>query len=661
MIKYRPDIDGLRALAVLPVVLFHADIGPFQGGFVGVDIFFVISGYLITLLLLQDFAARRFSLQHFYVRRVRRIFPALLAMVAFTVIAGLFLLLPAELTELGRASERVAYFFSNHLFWHTQNDYWQQNSLSNQPLLHTWSLAVEEQFYVIVPALLALSFWLGRHSDRQHHGRDALLWILLLGSLALSQWMLTRDSAAAFYTLPTRAWELLVGGLLASSTQRGKGIPRSTAIAELAGTAGLGLILWSVFSYTNKTAFPGLNALPPCLGALLIIYAGARQGGSWVNRVLSTRILVFIGLISYSLYLWHWPLLVLLRSTGWYAWGMPTIPVWALLGIILFASAASWRWIERPFRATGGNARSERRTLAWALFFLALCWALGYGTQRIVDASRPFAQPLPRVMVNLGLDTHRTPGARCEGDPALTAIRDGKSGCALGGAAPPVFAILGDSHARMWTSAFDLLARERQQPGLGLTYSSCVPLSDVVPPTRAECVEIIDTAIDYLVRSPIKRIVIAGYWTDAAETATILRNGPRQPDHSLFYTGLDRTIARLTRAGKEIYVLRDVPELSTDRIPYSKTIQSLRAGGEAAYGPSLAEHRSRQQMVDNDIDSLQRKYHFTVLDPALPLCNNGECLVADQGRTLYRDKHHLTDSTAQRLREVLVPIFPPLP
>lgn len=663
MIKYRPDIDGLRALAVLPVVLFHADIGLFHGGFVGVDIFFVISGYLITLLLLQDFAAQRFSLRHFYVRRVRRIFPALLAVVAFTLLASIFLLLPGELSELGRATQRVAYFFSNHLFWNTQNDYWQQNSLSNQPLLHTWSLAVEEQFYVIVPAVLAFCFWLGRHSDKQNHGRDAILWILLLLSLGLSQWMLARDPAGAFYTLPTRAWELLVGSLLASSTQRGKGVPRNTLITELAGTAGLALILWSVFTYTGKTNFPGLNALPPCLGALLIIYAGADPAGSWVNRLLKTRVLVFIGLISYSLYLWHWPLLVLMRSTSWYAWGLPPLPAWLLLSVILLVSAASWRWIERPFRKTDGNAPAERRTLAWALLFLVLCWALGYGTQRIADVGRPFAQPLPQAMIELGSDTLSTPGARCEGDPSLQAIRDGKGGCNLGAttASAPVFAILGDSHARMWTSAFDELAHERRQYGIGLTYSSCVPLLDVVPPTRHECVDITDAAIDYLIRSPIEHVAIAGYWTDAAETVTTLRNDPRDPAHSLFYIGLDRTLARLTAAGKKVYLLRDVPELATNRTPYTNVIQSLREGGDPVYGPSISEHRSRQRAVDADIDSLQRKYHFTVLDPASLLCSNNGCLVAEQGRTLYRDKHHLTDSSARRIREVLLPVFPAQP
>ncbi|WP_333903116.1 acyltransferase family protein [Achromobacter insolitus] len=662
MIKYRPDIDGLRALAVLPVVLFHADISPFRGGFVGVDVFFVISGYLITLLLLQDFAAQRFSLRHFYVRRVRRIFPALLAVVAFTLLASVFLLLPGELTEVGRATQRVAYFFSNHLFWHTQNDYWQQNSLSNQPLLHTWSLAVEEQFYVVVPWLLALCFWLGRHSNKQGHGREVLLWTLLIASLGLSQWLLARDAAGAFYLLPTRAWELLLGSLLASSTQRSKGIPRSRTLAELAGTIGLGLILWSVFAYTDKTNFPGLNALAPCLGALLIIHAGAWSGGSWVNRLLSLRAIVFIGLISYSLYLWHWPLLVLMRSTGWYAWGLPPVPVWLLLGIILLASYASWRWIELPFRRTSSDARAERRTLAWALLALLLCWALGYGAQRIGEAGQPFAQPLPQAIITLGTDTLATPGARCEGNPQLQTVLEGNGGCVLGDRTGTAsFAILGDSHARMWTSALDVLAHERQQPGIGLTYSSCVPLSDVVPPTRKECVEITDAAIDYLVRSPIKRIVLAGYWTDAAETVTELKHGQRESGRSLFYTGLDRTLERLSKAGKQIYVVLDVPELPSDRTPYAKVIESLRQGGAAAYGPKLAEHRRRQQAVDSDIEALGAKYGFTLLDPAALLCSDAGCLVADNGRTLYRDKHHLTDASTRRFREALAPVVQPSP
>jgi len=356
MLKYRPDIDGLRALAVTPVILFHAGVAPFSGGFVGVDIFFVISGYLITAILLQDIAAQRFSILDFYARRARRILPALLVVVVVTLLASFFLLLPNELEQAAKAARRIAVFASNHLFWQTQNDYWQQNVLANQPLLHTWSLAVEEQFYFVIPLLLVLCSKLGRRFG-------VLLALTSLGvvSLFLSQYWLGNDRAAAFYLLPSRAFELLVGAVLAVILQRGN--KQRLFINQCLGSVGIIFIGVSIFFYHDKMPFPGAAALLPCLGAAALIYAGAAQSGQvgWVNRLLNMRTLVFVGLISYSLYLWHWPVLVLLRSAGWYAWGLPEMPMAIVLTGIFLLSWASWRWVELPFRLK--NTRSSGVTI----------------------------------------------------------------------------------------------------------------------------------------------------------------------------------------------------------------------------------------------------------------------------------------------------------
>jgi len=652
--KYRPDIDGLRALAVIPVVLFHAEISPFSGGFVGVDVFFVISGYLITRLLLVDFAAGQFSLCHFYTRRVRRIFPALLTMVFATLVAGFFFLLPADFKEAGRAAEKLAYFFSNHLFWHTQNDYWQQSALASQPLLHTWSLAVEEQFYVVTPALLALWFWAG-----SKRGLTTALAILVALSAAISLWLMRHDPAAAFYTLPARAWQLALGSLLASRVVAGAGAPRTLMQANVAGAVGLSMILWPVFAYTTETAFPGLHAALPTVGAMLVIYAGGGAQAGWVSRMLGLRPLVWIGLISYSMYLWHWPLLVTMRSAGWSAHSLPTIPVGAILVLVLAISWASWRFLEQPFRR-GWNNVPDWIVLAVAAITLAACYGTGLLAQRIVTKGSPIKQPLLPAVQQLDKDVSVKPGLACEGKPELDLIRAGAAGCPLGVNAgrAPQFALAGDSHARMWTAGADLLAQERGIKGIALTFAGCVPMLDAVPPTRPLCLRITEAVMDYLAKSPIDRIILAGYWVGTDEAFSDLRGAPRAEGESILSAGLERTLQKLSRPGRQIFLMLDVPLLASNRMPFEKAMRSMRERGAEQMGPTMSHHRARQHKVETEIRALQDKYGFTILDPAPFLCDERGCLVAEDGHTLYRDKHHLTDGGATRLREVLAPALP---
>lgn len=579
-----------------------------------------------------------------------------------TLLGGFFLLLPGELGETARAAQYLSYFFSNHLFWQTQNDYWQQNMLSNQPLLHTWSLSVEEQFYVIIPALLAL--WFGiRQRPIAGYGLSIAVGMLALASFTANLTLMQNDAAAAFYVLPSRAWELLLGSLLAARVLAGKGKIHHAVISQVAGTLGLGLILWAILTFTTSTAFPGANALFPSVGALLIIWAGGSTHPSWVNHLLSLRPFVWIGLISYSLYLWHWPILVFVRSTGWLSRGLTTPSMWLTLPLVVGLAYLSWRYIERPFRSRRLNSAPEWKILAWAMLALIACYSIGLMAQCIANNNFPIKQPLPAAIIQLDTEVTKAPGIQCEGDPSIEHIRAGKTGCALGASAyiqqPPAFAILGDSHARMWVDGADQLARQNQISGLAFVYSSCVPLADIEPPTRPACLHISEALIDRLAASDIPRIIIAGYWIDAAETVQVLRGQPRAPGQSLFYTGLDRTLERLSRPGRQIYIVRDIPELATDRVPYEKALESLRHNGEATYGPTLAQHRKRQAPVDANIDALQQKYGFTVLDPTQALCTERGCMVADRGRTLYRDKHHMTDATSVRLRDVLAPAIAP--
>ena len=296
--NYRPDIDGLRAIAVLAVVLYHANIQPFGGGYVGVDVFFVISGYLITSLIHEHCRTGQFSIVQFYERRVRRIFPALFATVAFCFLVGCLLMMPLDYKQFGYSAVANALFASNLLFW-LKTGYFDTDA-EVKPLLHTWSLGVEEQFYILFPCLLLLlyKFW--------RNGVASILSLLLIASLFLSVWQVYDQPTSAFYLPLGRAWELLVGALLALSRDR---LPHRVFFDGVLGLLGMALIFGSIFSLTADTPFPGLAALPACLGTAAIIYSG-EQSKHFVPRLLSLRIVVLLGIISYSLYLWHWPLLV---------------------------------------------------------------------------------------------------------------------------------------------------------------------------------------------------------------------------------------------------------------------------------------------------------------------------------------------------------------
>ncbi len=289
-------MDGLRAVAVLAVVFYHYGFWQVPGGFIGVDIFFVISGFLITCIIHREMADGHFTIRHFYERRIRRIFPALFAMLTVASIAAWFLLFPVDFEAYAKSLVATAFFSTNFEFWREVGYF--DVAASLKPLLHLWSIAVEEQFYLLFPALLLL---VGTSSRWK---LLSVVGILLIASFAFSLWAVSDSSSTAFYLLPSRMWELMMGGVVALA-------PLSSLSRwwhEVVALAGAALIAWAIWTYDRWMPFPGLPALAPCLGSALVIYAGV--GGNMVSRVLSAKPVVFVGLISYSLYLWHWPVLV---------------------------------------------------------------------------------------------------------------------------------------------------------------------------------------------------------------------------------------------------------------------------------------------------------------------------------------------------------------
>jgi peptidoglycan/LPS O-acetylase OafA/YrhL len=360
--QYRADIDGLRAVAVLLVVLCHFRFARFTGGFVGVDVFFVISGYLIGGPMINEMQAHRFSLKAFYERRVRRIVPALLAMLSVVSLLAYRYLMPQAMLRYAQSVLAALVPVSNILFWQQVGGYFGVGN-DVKPLLHTWSLAVEEQFYLLLPLMLFVLVRWG--------GRWLRTMLLALAAISFACMMIEMrfDSTAAFFLTPLRAWELLAGVV---TTQYALPLLRRRWVREMTTVVGVVFILYAGTRYTEKTAFPGWAATVPCLGAVLLLAAG-RAGASTVGSLLGTRPLTFVGAISYSLYLWHWPLLVF-QNVGMLMSGQPVSDgrvKWMLLGLSLAAAILSWALVERPFR--WGRFRPGARML-WAGTGLAAGW-----------------------------------------------------------------------------------------------------------------------------------------------------------------------------------------------------------------------------------------------------------------------------------------------
>lgn len=336
--QYRKEIDGLRALAVIPVVLFHAGFKFFGGGFVGVDIFFVISGYLITTIILADLQAGNFSIVKFYERRARRILPCLYLVMLASTFFGYFWMMPDEFKNFGQSIFATT-IFSNNILLALTSGYWALAS-EYKPLLHTWSLGVEEQYYILFPFILMV----GWKFFRKHLG--VVVFFIAFSSLLLATWGVAKSPDFAFYLLPTRAWEILLGSLAAIYLKNKVSVSNDPMDGRLLSIVGLLLIVGSIFTFGSNQPAPGLYTLVPTLGSVLVILYASEN--NLAGKVLGSKFVVGFGLISYSAYLWHQPLFSFSRI---YLVNSPSVTITAILTVITFSIAyLSWRFVETPFR-----------------------------------------------------------------------------------------------------------------------------------------------------------------------------------------------------------------------------------------------------------------------------------------------------------------------
>jgi peptidoglycan/LPS O-acetylase OafA/YrhL len=652
---YRHEIDGIRAIAVLAVLFYHAGFGMFAGGYVGVDVFFVLSGYLITSIVLKSLSRGQFSIVQFYERRVLRLFPALFALLAVVAVLGWVLMTPSDLADLSAGAAATAGFGSNIYFWKTTG-YFTVRSES-LPLLHTWSLAIEEQFYLFHPLLL---FFI--HKWAPSRIRAALLALIGL-SFAASCWAVAAHPSAAFYLLPFRTWELLVGAFLAVN-----GLPRvSERKAGMLSALGLAIVAWSVFTYNSSTAFPGAAALAPCLGtALLVGYADGTTGLG--GRFLAHPLMIRIGKISYSLYLWHWPVFTLAK----YALirELSTAETWAALAASFLCAELSYRFVETPFR-TNTPPEARVRVLAGGAAVAACAMALGL-IGRFADGF-PSRMPADAVQYARQVDDISPRRDECQDIP-LERISAG-SLCRLGPRDGRVGLIVwGDSHAGAMLPAFEKLAADTGVPMLFASQKACQPLLEVSRrgnPHNERCRAFNERMAEFARSRPDADIALVGRWSVVAQgfEETVMGNKkPRFEDgeseevsvsenREVLRRGLERLLARVESPERRTWILREVP-FAKVHVPSALARKALTGRSLDKLAIHTREHERWRAPFGTLLAKMNgAKNSVGVIDPAAAFCDNSRCRVERDGNALYTDSNHLSASgallTIQQLSELV--------
>jgi peptidoglycan/LPS O-acetylase OafA/YrhL len=613
--QHRPEIDGLRAVAVLPVVLFHAGVTAFSGGYVGVDVFFVISGFLITGLIKEDLEAGRFSILGFYNRRVRRILPALVFTALLTSVAAFVWLLPSFLVDFSKSLVSVSTFLSNFYFWKFSGYF--ENSALLRPMLHTWSLAVEEQFYIFMPiAAYVVYRFIGKR------------WLLIFGaafaaSLALSIYMTQVGPTANFFLLPTRAWELLLGALLAVIPARRSAGHLDQALSAL----GLALIAYSVFAYDEATPFPGAAALAPCVGAGLAIYF-AHPTRTLAGRFLTLKPMLFIGLISYSLYLVHWPIAVFWRYLTLEA--PNTITAISILALSIAIATFSWRYVEQPFRKRGST--SNLKVIGAGLAALALIGAIGAvgWASNGLPQRFPAQQSQPQTATEAA-NQWRNGTCFFEGDLDFSGWS--ADACAINPSGETPVLLWGDSFAAHYAPGIIAAAEGGPTRIYQYTAAGCPPALDYYSYARPNCRAFNQNALRLIDELGVKRVIISARWID------------------LRLRGLDllrSTLDELKRRDVEVYIIGQSPMFITD-----VAVIAARRPSESAWPMSIDPHINDELHTIVGADA-------RFIDPLESLCAEGRCTFRSEGRFRYYDYGHFSAEGSAEAARLYLPLGPPV-
>jgi len=664
-LPHRREVDGLRALAVVPVLLFHAGYSTFKGGFVGVDVFFVISGFLISSIILREAENDRFSMLAFYERRARRILPALYLVLLVSIIGGWFVMSPWQMKTLMESVLAVSLFASNFYFWRT-TDYFAQPA-EESPLLHTWSLAVEEQFYIFFPPLLVLLWRRGR----------TLTWIALtviaIVSIGLAEWGWRTHPVSNFYLAPGRIWELVAGAMLAIVSLEGSiGSRVTSTVRQIASLVGVALIMIPVFVFDTATPFPSFYALVPVVGTMLVI--GFAVEGTFVCTVLATKFFVAIGLISYSLYLWHQPIFALARVAS-----ISELSPLQYGGLILAAvvmAVISWRFVEAPFRDRKRvGSKGIAQFSAVTTFAFLLVGVIGWRTDAISG----------RVKFPDGLAQSFNMTPRSFECFDILHAHDRPSGweCPIGtpSTEKPDFFVFGDSHAMTFLPALEAYAGQSGERGEFTAFAGCAPLLQTRLLRRRgqderDCAALGVRVFEYAKTRGIGTVILIARWTyftDGDYKGRDLNHlGSVDNDESsvartrkVFADGVDATIAAYAAAKIHLVIVEQVPMQRLE--PKTIYYKALNSRDPSSTLRELSVTRAERSRIGAYVTSVFDKYRndprVTLVNFDNELCDAEVCPVGTLTESYFSDDDHLSivgakhvgDALARALARVIVP------
>lgn len=655
--RYRAEIDGLRAVAVIPVIFFHAGFELFSGGFVGVDVFFVISGYLITTIILTELNEQRFSIISFYERRARRILPALFFIMLTCIPFAWIYLTPPDMQSFARSIVAVSTFTSNIQFWREAGYF--DSAADLKPLLHTWSLAVEEQYYIFFPLCLMILWRLGRVRMMQ------VLGVLLVGSLLLAQWASLNRPSAAFYLLPTRGWELLIGSFTAFYLHKRHPQSQPSFLFQILGLAGLALIVYAVFRYDAFTPFPGYYALVPTVGTALIILVGSP--GTLVNALLGFRPLVGIGLISYSAYLWHQPIFAFTRHRSL---TIPSDELMLVLCVLTFPLAyLSWRFVEKPFRR---RDQFKRKTI-FAFSCVSAVFFVAFGLSGYLSQGYP-ANRLPTTVNRLANTVYDINPFRDDCISDSTRYRPPADACVLGQGSNIVGVLLGDSQSD--AIAFPL-HQHLASRGMGVQhmwFAGCPPFSGLerIDDYSGRCREYNDAAFNQVIANDaLQFVILIGRYSlyysseryDNGEggieygsrvlVGSVDLNGASYSESDRRQYVLDQythDIQAYLAAGKKVILVYPVPEQGWNVPVLAAKKEMYEGSGDLSV--SLESFGNRNETVVDLFDSLGNPENLLRLYPSKLLCNTfvaNRCVGAIGDQAFYLDDNHLSFSGSEQL------------